>query len=79
MNDKDDKILSALSNALEYIAEIQSYDRFSSGFAFFMKHEIGMDDELIEVIQKEYFGQYKYGCKCDKIQLGGGKTNANDL
>lgn len=56
MNDKDDKILSALSNALEYIAEIQSYDRFSSGFAFFMKHEIGMDDELIEVIQKEYFG-----------------------
>lgn len=52
----NNKTLSALSNALEYIAEIQSYDRFSSEFSFFMKHEIGMDDELIELIQKEYFG-----------------------
>ncbi len=52
----EDKLLSALSNALEFIAESQSYDRFSSGFAFFMKHEIGMDDELIEQIREEYFG-----------------------
>lgn len=48
----DDKSLIALSNALGYIAEIQSYDPYSNDFAIFCRTELGIEFELLKKVRE---------------------------
>ncbi len=47
-----DRTLIALSNALGYIAEIQSYDPYSNEFARFCKTELGIEFELLKKVKE---------------------------
>ena len=47
-----DRTLIALSNALGYIAEIQSYDPYSNDFAKFCRTELGIEFELLKKVKE---------------------------
>jgi hypothetical protein len=47
-----DRTLIALSNALGYIAEIQSYDPYSNDFAIFCRTELGIEFELLKKVRE---------------------------
>ena len=46
-----DRTLIALSNALGYIAEMQSYDPYSNDFAIFCRTELGIEFELLNEVR----------------------------